>query len=113
VCTRDTEIDGLPITAGALVQLRYSSADRDANLFPAPDEFDVARQNVRQHIAFGHGVHMCIGASLARKEMVVAFRVLLERLKSVALDCPEEELVYPPNVLLRGLQRLPIRFVAA
>jgi pikromycin synthase len=53
---------------------------------------------------------MCIGASLARKEMEVAFRVLLGRLKAIALDCAESDLVYPPNVLLRGLARLPIRF---
>ena len=55
---------------------------------------------------------MCIGANLARKEMDAAFRVLLERLDNFELDCDESELVYPPNVLLRGLAKLPIRFTA-
>jgi len=113
VCTRNTELNGMPIAAGTLLQLRYASADRDGALFENPDAFDVTRSNVRQNIAFGHGVHMCIGASLARKEMAVAFRVLLRRLKSFELDCDERELEYPPNVLLRGLKRLPIRFAPA
>jgi cytochrome P450 len=113
VCTRDTELNGMPIAAGTLLQLRYASADRDAALFENPEAFDPGRSNVRQNVAFGHGVHMCIGASLARKEMAVAFRVLLERLRTFELDCNECELEYPPNVLLRGLKRLPIRFTPA
>lgn len=113
ICTRDTELNGMPIAAGTLLQLRYASADRDAALFENPDAFDPGRSNVRQNVAFGHGVHMCIGASLARKEMAVAFRVLLQRLATFELDCDERELEYPPNVLLRGLKRLPIRFTPA
>jgi cytochrome P450 len=113
VCTRDTELNGMPIVAGTLLQLRFASADRDGALFENPDAFDVTRSNVRQNVAFGHGVHMCIGASLARKEMAVAFKVLLRRLESFELDCDERELEYPPNVLLRGLKRLPIRFTPA
>jgi cytochrome P450 len=112
VCTRDTEVNGTAIPAGSLIQLRYSSADRDERVFQHPQAFDVARQNARANVAFGYGVHMCIGASLARKEMEVAFRALLARLDDLALDCPEDDLVYPPNVLLRGLAALPIRFTA-
>ena len=110
VCTKDTEVNGTRIPAGSLIQLRYASADRDERVFDSPQAFDVTRRNARANVAFGYGVHMCIGASLARKEMEVAFRVLLERLGDVALDCPEGDLVYPPNVLLRGLAALPIRF---
>jgi cytochrome P450 len=113
ICTRDTELNGMPIAAGTLLQLRYASADRDAALFENPDAFDPARTNARQNVAFGHGVHMCIGASLARKEMNVAFRVLLQRLKNFELACDERDLEYPPNVLLRGLKQLPIRFTSA
>ena len=93
-----------------MVQIRFSSANRDEAVFPEPDRLDVTRDNARSHLAFGHGVHMCIGASLARKEMNVAFRVLLERLDDLALDCDEAELTYAPNVLLRGLSALPLRF---
>lgn len=110
VATTDTDINGVPVPAGGMVQLRFSSANRDENVFDEPDDLDVGRANARSNIAFGHGVHMCIGASLARKELNVAFRVLLERLDDLSLACPKEELVYAPNVLLRGVSRLPIRF---
>ena len=110
VSTKDTDVNGAHIPAGSMIQLRYASADRDERVFDSPQAFDATRQNARANVAFGYGVHMCIGASLARKEMEVAFRVLLDRLDDVALDCPEGDLVYPPNVLLRGLAALPIRF---
>lgn len=110
VVTRDTEINGVPVAKGSMVQLRFSSANRDEAVYPAPHRLDVTRENARTHVAFGHGVHMCIGASLARGELNVAFRVLLERLDDFVLDCRPEELVYAPNVLLRGVSRLPIRF---
>ena len=67
------------------------------------------RSNAKSNIAFGHGVHMCVGASLARKEMNVAFRCLLERIDKFELLCDESELEYPPNVLLRGVAKLPLR----
>ncbi len=110
VATRDTEIGGVPVAAGGLVQLRFSSANRDETVFDSPDRLDVSRANARSNVAFGHGVHMCIGASLARKELLVAFRVLLERLDHFELACSADELVYAPNVLLRGVSHLPIRF---
>lgn len=112
LATRDARIGDVEVPAGTMVQLRFSSANRDAGVFPEPDALDVERDNARSHLAFGHGVHMCIGASLARKELNVAFRALLERLDDFALDCPEEALRYPPNVLLRGLAELPVRFRA-
>ncbi|MCZ6658690.1 MAG: cytochrome P450 [Gammaproteobacteria bacterium] len=113
VVTIDTEIQGTPIPAGSTVQIRFSSANRDEQKFPNPHRFDVERDNAKSNIAFGYGVHMCIGASLARKEMDVAFRVLLERFDEFELACDESELSYAPNVLLRGLSRLPVRFKPA
>ena len=112
ICTVETEVGGVTIPKGALVQLRYASGSRDEAVFEAPDRFDITRSNAGRHLAFGHGVHQCIGASLARMELKVAFRVLLERLDGLALDCPAGELDYPPNALLRGLRHLPIRFRA-
>jgi cytochrome P450 len=102
----------VPAAAGSMVQIRYSSANRDETVFPDPHGFDVTRENAKSNIAFGYGVHMCIGASLARKELSVAFKVMLERLDNMELACAEEDLFYAPNVLLRGLSRLPIRFTA-
>jgi cytochrome P450 len=110
VATEDTRLANVDVPAGGMVQIRFASANRDEALYPEPDRLDVRRDNARSNVAFGHGVHMCIGASLARKELNVAFRVLVERLDGFALDCPEDALHYPPNVLLRGLASLPLRF---
>lgn len=112
VVTQDTEIGGVAAAAGSMVQIRFSSANRDEKIFPDPHSFDVTRDNAKSNIAFGYGVHMCIGASLARKELSVAFKVILERLDNLQLACAEEDLFYAPNVLLRGLSSLPIRFTA-
>jgi cytochrome P450 len=109
VTTKDTEIQGTPVPAGSMVQIRFSSANRDDTIFPQPDEFDISRDNAKTQIAFGYGVHMCIGASLARKEMKVAFQCLLERIDKFELMCNEEDLFYPPNVLLRGVAKMPVR----
>ncbi|HEY5646165.1 MAG TPA: cytochrome P450 [Pseudomonadales bacterium] len=112
VAKTETSIGDVAVSAGGMVQIRFASANRDESVYPDPDRLDVTRANSRTNLAFGHGVHMCIGANLARKEMNVAFKVLIERLDDFELDCPESELVYPPNVLLRGLARLPLRFRA-
>jgi len=112
VVTQDTKIGGVAAAAGSMVQIRFSSANRDEKVFPDPHSFDVTRDNAKSNIAFGYGVHMCIGASLARKELSVAFKVILQRLDNLQLACAEEDLFYAPNVLLRGLSRLPIRFTA-
>ncbi len=112
VCTVDTEIAGVAVPKGALVQLRFASANRDESVFTEPDRLDLTRADSERHVAFGHGVHMCVGASLARMELKVAFRVLLARLDSLALDCAADALEYTPNALMRGLRRLPIRFRA-
>ena len=85
VATKDTELQGVALRAGSMVQVRYSSANRDETEFENGQVFDVTRGNLNRQIAFGHGVHMCIGAALARKEMQIGFRVLLERLTDFEL----------------------------
>ncbi|MGE0621564.1 MAG: cytochrome P450 [Pseudomonadales bacterium] len=112
VAKQEAAIGEVTVPTGGMVQIRFASANRDEAVYPDPDRLDVTRANARTNLAFGHGVHMCIGANLARKELNVAFRVLIERLDDLALDCPESELFYPPNVLLRGVARLPLRFSA-
>jgi len=112
VAKTDATIGDVTVPAGGMVQIRFASANRDERVYPDSDRLDVTRANAKTNLAFGHGVHMCIGANLARKELNVAFRVLIQRLDDFALACDESELVYPPNVLLRGLARLPVRFKA-
>ena len=108
VTTKDTSVHGTEIPAGSMVQIRFSSANRDSDTYPNPHGFDIERSNAKTQIAFGYGVHMCVGANLARKELDVAFRCLLSRINKFELACSEDELNYPANVLLRGLSSLPL-----
>lgn len=112
VATRDAEIAGFPVKAGEMILVRYGSANRDETHFDDPDRFDVARANARSHLAFGAGIHTCIGASLARKEMMIAFPILLERLRNLRFQEGRNAFRYSPNILLRGVQELHIAFDA-
>jgi len=112
VATCDTELGGVAIPKDALLLLRYASANRDETVFPEPDVFDVTRENAGEHLAFGVGIHFCLGARLARMELRVGFRTLLERLEALAFAGDAASLRYRLNVLLRGLERLPLTFRA-
>jgi len=109
---RDAQLGGVQIPAGSMLLLRYGSANRDAAVFPDPDRLDVRRTNAALHLAFGHGIHFCLGAMLARKEMDVAFRVLLGRLDDFRLAPGSAAPRYRPSILLRGLAALDVAFTA-
>lgn len=106
---KDAELGGVAIPKGAMVQLRYAAANRDPAKFADPDRFDIERANARSHLAFGKGIHMCVGNMLSRKEMAVAYSELLTRLTDFRLADGHEP-SWPPNMLLRGLTTLPITF---
>ncbi len=112
IVKEDTELGGISMPAGAVVQLRYAAANRDPKKFENPDTFDIERKNARAHQAFGKGPHMCVGNMLSRKEMLVAFDELLERLDDFAI-ADEGGIEVLPNILLRGVTRLPITFSKA
>ncbi|GAA4042576.1 cytochrome P450 [Parerythrobacter jejuensis] len=105
----DTELGGVSIAKGTMLQLRYAAANRDPRKFEDPDKFDIERQNARAHVAFGKGPHMCVGNMLSRKEMFVAFDELLSRLTNFQV-ADEGGIAILPNILLRGITRLPITF---
>jgi cytochrome P450 len=107
---RDAQLGGVAIPAGSMLLLRFASANRDEARFPDPDRFDVRRANAAEHLAFGHGIHFCIGANLARKEMLLAFRALLARLERFRLAPGRPEPRHKPSVLLRGLAELHLEF---
>jgi cytochrome P450 len=107
VVRQDTVLGGVAIPAGAMAQLRYAAANRDPAKYPDPDRFDMARENARTHLAFGKGIHMCVGNMLSRKEMALAFGELLRRLTGFTLADGFVP-VWPANALLRGLTTLPI-----
>ena len=108
----DAEVGGVPIRAGEVVLLRYGSGNRDDAHFADADQFDPARDNARTHLAFGAGIHTCIGASLARKEMTIAFPILLRRLRNLRFQEGRNDFRYSPNILLRGVLELHLAFDA-
>lgn len=107
----DVKIDGVTIPAGSLVSVLVGSANRDPHRFPRPDELDITRGD-HQHLAFAHGIHYCLGASLARLEGEVAIGALLERFPDIRLQS-EAELCWRSNsIFMRGLEALPVAFTA-
>ena len=84
--TRDIEFGGAPIRRGELVTLSIAGANRDPDVFPEPDRFDVTRENAHLQIAFAHGPHVCLGMHLARLEAHTAVRRVLDRLPRLRLD---------------------------
>jgi cytochrome P450 len=107
--TRDVEIHGVPIAKDTILHVRYGAANRDPGAFAEPDAFDVTREHVMRHMSFGQGPHACVGAPLARQELVTAFERLLARLDDLRLD-PDRELERNPGLLFYSFQALPIRF---
>lgn len=107
--TRDTTLGGVPIPQGAMVVLMYASANRDETQFVDPDRVDPDRDNARSHLSFGSGIHFCVGASLARAEVEIAVQVLCDRLPTMRL-ADDNDLEYEPSFILRGLQRLHVRW---
>ena len=102
-------IAGTAILQGDPVVLSLAAANRDPALFPDPDRFDIHRSpaRTRTHLSFGHGIHHCLGAPLARMEASIALRTLLERLPDLALADPSAAPQWRPS-LLRGLDRLHV-----
>ncbi|QPP06936.1 cytochrome P450 [Streptomyces bathyalis] len=105
----DVEMGGVTIPAGSTVLIAMADADRDPERFKDPDRFDI-RRDARGHIAFGHGLHYCLGAPLARLEGRIAIRSLLERCPEIAADADESTLPWLPGMLMRGVRRLPVRW---
>jgi cytochrome P450 len=105
--SEDVELAGVVLRKGDVVAPLFASANRDETVFPDPDRFDVTR-NPKDHIAFGHGIHFCLGAALARLEARIAFETLLARMRKPVL----EEAPPPPlaSLVFRGPRRLPLRF---
>ncbi len=105
VLTRDVELHGVTLPAGHKGLLLFGSANRDERRWDEPDRFDIDR-NPAGHLAFGHGLHHCLGAPLARLETRVALEVLLPRLGRYQVDTSDAVRVHSGNV--RGFARLPI-----
>jgi len=104
--TREVTIGGVTLPAGARVMVHYGSANRDEDVFACPTDYDPCREGLNRHLAFGKGVHFCIGAPLARLELGIALRLLLDRLPGLRLV--DAELAWEPIFFARGLERLDV-----
>ncbi|MFI1648438.1 cytochrome P450 [Streptomyces avidinii] len=104
----DVEIAGVSVPRGATVLIGSAVADRDPARFPDPDRLDITRQD-NAHLAFGHGIHYCLGAPLARLEGQIAIGTALRRLPGLALAVPPDRISWRPGGL-RGPESLPVTF---
>ncbi|GAA5054902.1 cytochrome P450 [Nocardia callitridis] len=115
----ESTIGGVDLPAGTTIMVHYGAANRDPRQFENPDIFDPDRPNARRHIAFGRGIHTCLGAPLARAEAKVIFRRLLERTTDITVDSehhgPEGDRRYDyvPTYILRGLTDLHLELTPA
>jgi cytochrome P450 len=107
-----TTVGGVDLPAGTTVMVLNGAANRDERKFDRPGEFDIERENAREHLAFGHGAHFCPGATLARTEGRIAVQRMLERTSSITVDeaehgpADDRRFDYAPTFILRGLERL-------
>jgi cytochrome P450 len=115
---KTTELGGVPMPAGTPVLLLNAAANRDARQFECPAEFRIERENVRRHLAFGHGIHTCPGAPLARSEARITVERLLDRTTDIRV-CEEEHgpaggrrYTYMRTYMFRGLMSLHLEFTA-
>ncbi|MEV0253419.1 cytochrome P450 [Streptomyces sp. NPDC050732] len=103
------DLGGRTLARGESVAVVLGAASRAPERFAEPDRFDIRRE-ARGHLAFGYGIHHCLGAPLARMQGAIAFRTLLERCPGLALDTDPAELAWRPSLMLRGLHQLPVAF---
>jgi cytochrome P450 len=108
----DTHLGGVAIPAGTTVLLFWGAANRDAAEFEHPDEVDLERPAPRHHVAFGRGIHHCVGAPLARLEAKVVLGALLDRTATFSLD-PADPPVWADSLLIRRYDRLPLRLTGS
>src|SRR3989442_1653393 len=101
VAAEDVERGGVVTPAGSVVVCMLAWANRDPRRFPEPDEFDVARED-NPHLGFGHGIHFCLGAPLARMEAETALGSLLRRFPDMELAAGRQKIPCRPSALLRG-----------
>ncbi|WP_181797637.1 cytochrome P450 [Streptomyces sp. WELS2] len=107
VALEDIELGGVTIRAGEGILPLNNAANHDARVFPDPDRLDVRRE-ARSQLAFGYGVHQCVGQNLARMELEVVYSTLLDRIPSLRLATPVEELRFKDDAIVYGLYELPV-----
>ena len=110
IALEDVEYDGNVYTKGTMIALLYGAANHDPDQFDRPDTFDVTR-NPNRHLAFGGGIHHCLGNHLAKLNMQVIFRTLLDRFPNTRLAVDQDQIEYRQGIQSRGLVSLPIELL--
>ena len=110
MATREVDLGGVTLPKGAHMLNLYASGNDDETVFECPRKFDMNRKNIVRHVAFGGGVHRCVGLALARMEIKVAAREFVRRLKDIRLEIPLEAIRYLPTIATRSIESLPLRF---
>lgn len=108
IATEDVEVGGQRVQAGEAVLVEFYAANHDQRAFADPDRLDLMRENDNSHLTFGHGVHHCLGAQLARLEMQVAVAALITRFPTLRLAVAPEEVRWRSDRLVRGVRALPV-----
>lgn len=109
IATQDTRIGGVDIPAGTQIFVSIGAANHAPELFENPSDFDIYRENAGKHISFGHGIHFCLGARLARLEGQIAIEALARRIPSLRL-VEKQELEFAPNITFRGPRKLYVEW---
>ena len=112
ILTKDAELGGVQLTKGQRIIIVFASANRDEALYDNPDDFIPMRDHLRDNLAFGKGIHFCLGANLSRLEGKVAAEELSKRIETITLS-ESNKYQYFPSFMLRGLTDLDIEFTAA
>ncbi|MFE2849663.1 cytochrome P450 [Streptomyces lavendulae] len=105
--TEDMEVAGHPVKAGEALLASLPAANRDPEVFPDPDRLDITREH-NPHLAFGHGIHLCLGMELARVEMRSAWRGLVKRFPTLRMAAPPEDIRWRDDQIVYGVYNLPV-----
>ncbi|MFE9425679.1 cytochrome P450 [Kitasatospora sp. NPDC006697] len=108
VALADIELGGVTIKAGEGILPLNNAANHDEAVFPDPDTLDIRREEARSHLAFGYGIHQCIGQNLARIELEIVYGTLFRRIPGLRLAVPFDELGFKDEALVYGVRRLPV-----
>jgi len=110
---KDVELNGVKIPKGSVINVRYAAANRDSDIFEDPEEVNLDRKKAGAHMAFGSGIHHCLGAPLARRELYWGFKAALDLFDEVKFSEDKNDFAYHPHYLLRSLKELHIEFTPA
>lgn len=107
---KDVELHGVKIPKGSLINIRYAAANRDEEIFDCPEKIDLERPKAGAHLGFGSGIHHCLGAPLARRELIWGFTAVVDRFEDMWFAEGKNDFEVHPHFLLRSLKELHIEF---